>query len=265
MYDYHLHSTNSPDSRMTVDEVCQQAIKVGLKEIAFTDHLDYDCPGEVEFVIDYLRYTREIEDVRKKYHGVLNIVMGLEVGLQPHVMKENEQFVSEHKLDFVIASVHNIDGLGLYNGHFFQEKSRKESYRSYLETLYNMLKSFSHFNVIGHLDAIRRYSGYKDRTMTLKEFPDELDAILHLLVQKGKGIEINSSGFKFGLDDTLPSLEIVKRYRELGGEIVTVGSDAHTVASVGNNLNVAFKVLKSAGFNHVCLFREGNPCNVDLP
>lgn len=265
MYDYHLHSINSADGSLTIDEVCRQAIKMGFKEIAITDHLDYDVPGKEDFLLDYESYTKEIEEAKEKYQGIINIVKGLEIGFQPHVRDKNNNFITKHQFDFVIGSVHNINGLGLFNEDYYQEKTRKNAYTTYLQQVEFMVEKFPYFHVVGHLDVIRRFPGYSDRTMSIPEFKNQLEAILIKLIDSGKGIEVNSSGFRFGLNDTLPTLDVVKRYRELGGEIITVGSDGHRIHSIGSRIEEAFWVLKQAGFNYVCLFRNGKPFKVDLP
>lgn len=265
MYDYHLHSINSPDGWLTIEEVCQIALSMGLKEIAFTEHLDYDCPGNVNLIVDDQKYSRDIQEAREKYHGLLHVVKGLEVGWQPQVTEASAHFITQHHFDFIIGSVHHVNGQELFNGDFCQGRTRDEVYRTYLQAVYNMVKGFPYFHVLAHLDVIRRFKGFSDRTMTTREFPDVLDAILKQLVDTGKGIEVNSSGFRNGLNDTLPGVDVVKRYRELGGEVVTVGSDAHRSQAVGFKIPEAFQVLKEAGFNYVCLFRKGRHIKVPLP
>lgn len=265
MYDYHLHSTNSPDGRLTVNETCEILIDKGFKEIAFTDHVDFDCPGRPDPVLDYERYSREIDQAREIFAGKLEIVKGLEIGLQPKAIPKSIDFVTNHQFDFIIGSVHYVDGLELFNGDFCAGKQREEAYRLYLEAVDRVVESFPYFHVLGHLDVVRRYAGFADRRISIKEFPQLLDRILIKLVESGRGIEVNSSGFRFQLEDTLPSLDVVKRYRELGGQIITVGSDAHRRDAVGYKIEEAYGVVQAVGFNHISLFREGRPINVVLP
>ncbi|ATW23866.1 histidinol-phosphatase HisJ family protein [Candidatus Formimonas warabiya] len=265
MYDYHLHSTNSPDGRLSIEEVCELAIQKGFKEIAFTEHLDYDCPGHIDLLLDYEKYSEEIDRAREKYFGALNIVKGLEMGLQPQVMERNRDFVRKNPFDFIIGSVHHIDGLQLFNGDFCQGKRREEAYRSYLQEVDRLVETFADFHVLGHMDVIRRYPGFDDRTISTREYADLIDSILKKLIRSHRGIEVNSSGFRFKLADTLPTLDVVTRYRELGGEIITVGSDAHRTDAVGYKIEEAYQVLKTSGFNYVCLFRNGAPIKVPLP
>jgi histidinol-phosphatase (PHP family) len=265
VYDYHLHSNNSADGKRSIDEVCSIMIERGFKEIAFTDHLDYDCPAQNDHLLDYDRYSADIEEARQKYGRLIHIIKGMEIGLQPQVVEKNVEYTLKNKFDFVIGSVHHVDNLELFTGDFCQGKIREEAYPYYLEEVCRMVESFHNFHVLGHLDVVRRYKGFENRTMTVEEFPDLIDAILKNLIETGRGIEVNSSGYRHGLNDTLPSLNIVKRFRELGGEIVTVGSDAHRGDAFGYKITESFRVLKEAGFAHVCLFREGNPIMVDIP
>ena len=265
MYDYHLHSTNSADGRLSVDEVCSIMIEDGFQEIAFTDHLDYDCPNKDDLVLDYVRYSADIEEARQKYTGLIHIAKGMEIGLQPQSVEKNIEYTLKNNFDFVIGSVHFVDALELFTGDFYRGKGREEAYPYYLEEVCRMVESFSNFNVLGHLDVVRRFKGFENRTMETDEFSDLIDAILKMLIESGRGIEVNSSGYRYGLNDTLPSLNVVKRFRELGGEIVTVGSDAHRIDAFGYKISESFRVLKRAGFDHVCLFREGKPIMVDIP
>jgi histidinol-phosphatase (PHP family) len=265
MYDYHLHSTYSQDGHLTINEICEILIKKGFKEIAITDHVDYKYAGIKDFVLDYENYSKDIARANERYAGELEIIKGVEIGLQPHTIQENIDFITNHQFDFVIASVHFVNGENLFNGDFCGSRTREKAYREYLHCLADLIESFSYFNVLGHLDVVRRYSGYQDRFITSEEFPDLIDRILRQLVKTGRGIEVNSSGFRFQVDDTLPSLNIVKRFQELGGKIITVGSDAHKKEACGNKIEEAYRVIKDGGFNHICLFREGKPIKVPVP
>lgn len=265
MYDYHLHSTYSQDGHLTINEICEIQIKKGFKEIAFTDHVDYKFAGDRDFVLDYKNYSKDIARAKETYSGVLEIIKGLEIGLQPNTIQQNIDFVTNHQFDFVIASVHFVNGLNLFNGDFCRNRRRKDAYREYLTYLADVVESFPCFNVLGHLDGVRRYPGFEDRLISTEEFPELLDRILIQLINTGRGIEVNSSGFRFQVDDTLPSLNVVKRYRELGGEIITVGSDAHKENACGTKIAEACRVIKAGGFDHISLFRDGKPKKVAVP
>lgn len=265
MYDYHMHSKHSQDGYLTIDEICKVQIKNGFQEIAITDHVDYKFAGCHDYVINDKEYTRDIVEAREKYKGRLEIVKGVEIGLQLNTVQQNIDFVTKHQFDFVIASVHFIKGLNLFNGDFFRNKEKEDAYGEYLQFLLDVITGFPNFNVVGHLDGVLRYPGFQDRVINMDKFSELIDRILIELIDTGRGIEVNSSGFRFGVEDTLPSLNIVKRYRELGGEIITAGSDAHQENTFGVNIEKSFRTIKAAGFDYISLFREGKAIKVSLP
>jgi len=265
MYDYHLHSTYSQDGHLTINEICDIQIRNGFKEIAITDHVDYQFSGHRDFVLDYENYSKDIARAKETYGGELEIIKGVEIGLQPNTIQQNIDFVTNHQFDFVIGSVHFVNSFNLFNGDFCSNRKREDAYREYLQFLEDAINGFQYFNVLGHLDGVRRYPHFEDRVISTEEFPELLDRILIQLINTGRGIEVNSSGFRFQVEDTLPSLNIVKRYRELGGEIITAGSDAHKENACGAKIKEAYGVIKAGGFNHICLFRDGKPIKVHLP
>lgn len=265
MYDYHLHSINSADGRLTVDEVCREMAKQNFREIAITDHLDYNCPGGGDSLLDYQKLSAEIKEARDRYQDQMNIALAIEIGLQPASLIKNQEFLKTHSFDFIIGSIHHVDGLEIFNGDYCRGKKREEAYSHYLEEVLRMVRDFSEFNVLGHLDVIRRFPGFENRRLETGEFSEFLEEILRTLAETGRGIEVNSSGYRYGLDDTLPSVSIVRRFRELGGEIVTVGSDAHRIGTYGYKIGESFRVLKEAGFQYLSVFRQGKPQQVKIP
>lgn len=260
MYDYHIHSAFSTDSNMTMDQACQQAVALGLKEIAFTDHLDIDYPNfNDQFMIDFDLYTQHYNSIKRKYAPYLKVAKGIEIGLQPHTLQQSLDIASAYQFDYIIASTHVVNKLDLHNGDFCRGKSKYQAYRIYLEDMDNCIKRFPMFNVLGHIDLIRRYGDYQDKSMKYADFSDILDDILLWIIENGKGIEINTSGFRYGLNSTLPTLEFLKRYKELGGEILTIGSDAHSIDYIAYKFDLAYDMAREAGFNYVTTFDKMNP------
>jgi len=127
----------------------------------------------------------------------------------------------------------------------------KEKYKNRINIVY--------FNVYGHLDFVSRYGMYDNNSLEYKDYADLIDRILKELISRGKGIEVNTSGFRYGIDTTYPSLTILRRYKELGGEIITCGSDSHTVAGVGAYIDYAYELVKSAGFKYISTFKKQKP------
>lgn len=259
-YDYHVHTNFSEDSSTGIEEMCLGAIERNIVEIAVTDHLDIDYPDrDFKFDLDYAAYSAAIDRAREKYHGSLNIVKGIEIGLQPHVLDECAAFLEGKDFQFVIASVHAVSGMDLSGDEYYRQKTKKAAYTEYLEELLVCIKSFKNFNVLGHVDLLRRYGSYRDKKMKHSDFGDLLDLVFEELICTGRGLEVNTSGFRYSLQSTLPDLDLLIRYRELGGEILTIGSDAHTPHHLAYYFPAAYEVIKKAGFDYITRFPHGKP------
>lgn len=261
-FDYHIHSSFSSDSSMTLEEICNQSIKLGLQEIAITDHHDIDYQDPLAtFLLDKDEYFLAIDKINEIYSNRLTIKKGVELGIQPHILKECSYFVN-NGFDFVIASFHTIQKKDLYNGSFFKKYNQWEAYRTYLKEVLDTIKVYDDFNVIGHLDVIRRYGDFSQvpDLMDDKESHDIIREILVTLIDKAKGIEVNTSGYHFadGLDP-LPSKKILKLYSQLGGEILTIGSDSHYTSQLGYKFNETYELLKECGFKYFTTFSRGKP------
>ena len=162
LIDQHVHSDFSPDSKTSMEKMIRRAVELGLKEITFTDHVDYDYPdinGEL-FEVNYDDYMEEIEKLKSKYSEI-NILMGVEVGYQPHLIERIDKLVNSYPFDFVIGSIHTCDGMDLYTGEFFKGKTKKESYQRYLENIKHCVNNFDNCDVFGHLDVIIRYGKFE--------------------------------------------------------------------------------------------------------
>lgn len=260
MFDCHVHSRFSGDSRMPAETACDRAIELGLKGIAFTDHLDRDYPDfDPIFNIDFDEYNRYMDHLKERYRGRLTVVKGIEIGIQPHVIEDSLKVTRQYDFDFVIGSVHVIDGMDPYYGEFTRGKSQKSAYARYLQEVLYMIEHFHDFDILGHIDYIRRYGDYDVKTLEYKDYPDELDAVLKALVQQGKGMEINAAGFRYGLTPPLLDFQILGRYRELGGDLICIGSDAHAPQHIGHHFTEIRDMLLEVGFKHTVHFEKRKP------
>ncbi len=263
LYDYHTHTNCSPDSNMPLIDLVKSCANHDLKEICITDHIDnyihnrYDVP-------DYAKFSKEIDEVSKKFPQV-NIKLGCELSFVPTMYKEFEEIASGYDFDFIIGSNHECDNVFLYPGtDYFVGRKKNDAFTTYfLEVLQN-IKNVKDFDVYGHVDYIYRYSSYTDNSMNYLDFKDIIDEILKTLIQNGKGIEINTSGIRYGLNDIHPNDDILKRYKELGGEIITVGSDAHRPEHVYMGFDLAYERLKSAGFDYITTFDKRKPSFIKI-
>lgn len=262
--DCHLHSSYSGDSDTSMEEMILQGIAQGLTDMCFTEHNDFgypdtpDGPGSI-FLLNTDSYLYDLIRLKEKYAGQIRLLFGVELGLQPEVMRENAIYAKSYDFDFVIASSHLCHGRDPYYPDFYEGRSEAEAYREYFESILENIKKFSNFDVYGHLDYVVRYGPDKDLNYSYEAYQDIFDEILKLLLDKGKGIELNTKGIQKGMKDFHPCMGVLKRYRELGGEIITIGSDSHNAQHIGEAFDRAADVLKECGFKYYAIFEKRSP------
>lgn len=265
LIDYHLHTNYSGDCKVPMENVVKSAISKGVKEIALTDHVDYDYPNsKYSFLVDFDAYINEFNKLKEKYNKEINMRLGIEMGYQPHIQDKINQLISNYPFDFVICSSHTADKLDFVNGDFFIGKTQKNAYLRYFENVLYSVENFHNYDVYGHLDFINRYGNYENKLLSYSDFTDIIDAILKNIIDTSHGIEINTSGFRYGLGQTHPHFDIVKRYKELGGEILTLGSDAHLTRDISSQFEIVIEYLKSINFKHITTFKGRKPFFIKL-
>lgn len=260
--DFHLHSSFSSDSPTPMEEMIQKGIQLGLPAMCFTEHMDLDFPENSEnltFQVDLPAYREKFCKMQEKYASRIPLYFGLELGLQPHLKEEIPAIAASYDFDFLIGSTHIADRLDPYSPKFYEGRSEYESYLRYFEVILENLTTFSCFDTCGHIDYVVRYGPNKNQNYSYKKYQDVIDAILHLLIDKGIGLECNTAGFKYGLGHPHPTEEILVRYRELGGELLTLGSDAHKPEHLAYDFNHTGELLKSCGFKYYTVFRNRKP------
>lgn len=253
--DYHIHTYYSDDSECLMEDMVKRAIQLNLDEIAFTDHVDYGVKTDLN--CDYRRYFEEIEVLKKKYAGQLIIKAGIEFGVQVGTIQEFIHDFEKYDFDFIILSNHQIGNKEFWNYEYQEGKTQEEYQKSYYQAIYDVIKEYKGYSVLGHLDMIKRYDKYGD-------YPDEkiveyVEPILKQVIADGKGIELNTSSFKYGLKDLMPSRKILKLYHELGGKILTIGSDTHETEHLADQIMEVRKELKTMGFDEFCTFEQMEP------
>jgi histidinol-phosphatase (PHP family) len=258
--DFHLHSSFSGDSQTPQEAVIAAGISQGLSALCFTDHMDADYPcTDVSFELDTENYLASVRELQQRYSGKLSIGAGVELGLQPHLGDYYRSYTRQYDFDFIIGSTHLVDRYDPYYPEFWNIYNKKEGVLRFLEITLENIQAFDSFDVYGHLDYIVRYVPGEDRSFPYADYADLTDEILRLLISTGKGIEINTAGYKAGLGVPNPCPDILKRYRELGGEIITMGSDAHTAEYVGSCMEKAQELLRSCGFRYFTIFKNRKP------
>lgn len=256
--DYHIHSEFSGDSNEKIENIINRAKKLGMEEIAITDHLDLDTNNNSQlFIFDLDRYVETLLNFKEKYKKELKIKIGMEFGIQKHLVEKAKEIEEKYPFDFIISSIHSIDRILIDRPEFWENLTMKEGHEKYLENVFKCAKYNEAFSVFGHLDFISRYGGVdKKGVIGYIAYKDIIDEILKTLIDKGKGIEINTSGIRYKENRFYPADEILKRYKELGGEILTVGSDSHKAEDIGKNFQDVEKKLESLGIKYISSFDE---------
>lgn len=276
--DNHIHSYYSTDSEASMTDIIEEARHMGFESICFTDHMDYNFPSVTEipdFVFDMNKYTSEISllDIE---NPDINIRKGVELGLKEDVVKKCLELTKNYSLDFVIGSTHLVDNIDPYNDEYWVDKTERKAITRYYETTLNNLSLGIDFDVYGHIDYIIRYTpkmkillskGLNDEEYTtecLMPYLDIIEEILKKIISLGKGIEVNTAGLKYGLCHPNPNEKILKLYHELGGEIITIGSDAHEPKHIGYEFDVIPDMLKACGFKYYTEFKNRKPVMITL-
>lgn len=268
--DMHMHTWFSTDSEACPRDMADEAVRKGLKTICFTDHFDKDDLewGE-EGIFDVDAYFVEMQKLQEEYAGKLNIRIGIELGLRTYLKDYYEELTKKYPFDFVIGSVHNVpykkdaEGNILYTDpaaeKLFTDRTDKEAYRLMMKTTLENVRTSDCFQTLGHLDYVVRYGKSREKEYSYTDYADIIDEILKLLIEKEKGLEVNSAGLKYGLPFAHPHPDVLKRYRELGGEIITIGADAHKPEHIAYDFAKAEEILKSCGFKYYTEFFEQKP------
>ena len=234
--------------------IAKKSVEIGLKEICFTDHLEYAVAGStwtVDALVDFGNYKAEISSLKKQFSSVLDIKCGIEIGMHPDTIDKLRDYMKDVELDFIMCSLHEIEPAG------------HQAVAKYLKTMLHCIKKAPHFSVVGHLDFFKRYISYDDEKIFKANF-EILESILKTIIDKGSGIEVNTSGFRYGLGQPLPSRDILTLYKDLGGEIITTGSDAHKLCDLGHNFEYTYDLLKDIGFKYVTTFDNMEPIFIKI-
>ena len=257
MIDYHIHSDVSGDCDTDMLEMAAAASKKGIKEICFTEHLDPDFPGGWDFSLDSDRFEAQIKKARAAFPHI-RIAKGLEAGLDKKTVAEVSEFISKHELDYIIGSQHLVYGMDPFEDPVWGEYTDAQLYEQYLREITENVSGCLFFDALGHLGYLAKAPQSGGRVLRFEDYREQIDTILKILIKNGKGIEVNTSAIPRS-GSPMPEAAIIKRYFELGGIIITVGSDAHRGDAVGRFIPETLELIKSAGFKYVCAFEKRKP------
>ena len=275
--DYHVHTEFSNDSIYPMEEVVKDAISLGIKDICFTDHVDYgpyrdwDDPrgikyrpgdeGEPEQValtnVDYGKYFSMIEKLWDKYQDKIAVKAGTEFGVQTPTIPEYEKLFRSYPFDFIILSIHQAGDQEFWTNEYQSGRTQQEYNEGYYKELLSVVQNYHNYSVLGHMDLIVRYDSYG--VYPFEKLKPLLTEILKTVIADGKGIEVNTSNHRYGLSDMTPSRDILKLYKELGGTIITIGSDSHKKEHLGAYIDWAKEELRKLGYTQFCTFEKMQP------
>lgn len=261
--DCHSHSDFSGDCEAAMADMAEAAIAKSLRYLAVTEHHDLDFPPcGIDFELDIDSYFPHISDLKARLEGRLTLLAGLEIGMQTHLHPVLGGIVGSREYDFILASSHLADGKDPYDAGFFSGRTRDQGYRDYFRSILEQIEGFEDFDAYGHLDYVIRYWPGEDKQFEYKEFQDVLDPILETLIRKGKAIEVNTSGYRYGLGQPHPSYGILQRYYELGGRRITIGSDAHRPEDLASMFREVETRLKAIGFDGYLVHIKRQPFTI---
>ena len=267
LWDCHMHSSFSADSDTPMEVMIHRAVETGLQGITFTEHLDPDypvTPDNLDFSLNIPAYKEKLAELSDIYKDKIQVRFGIELGLQMHLGEYFDSLLSQTPFDFVIGSSHLVHGYDPYYKEYFKGREESACYREYFESILENISAYDGFDVYGHIDYVVRYGPNKNREYSYGRYKDILDEILKKLISMGKGIELNTGGYHYGLGEPNPCTAVIRRYRELGGEIITIGADAHTPDKIACAFDKAASVLEACGFRYYTIFKDRKPEFISL-
>lgn len=262
--DMHVHSYFSSDSKELPEAIIDTAIAKGFSYVYFTDHHDMDFPvnpaePSMDFQLDFDIYIKKLSELRELYRNKIEVRLGVEQGICPETAPRIAELSNAYPFDFIIGSSHlsSLTNGDPYYPSYYVGKSNVEAYREYFMSEVENVKLTDGFDVYGHLDYAVRYCPDSTFEYHFDDYRDIFEVLLKSLIEKGKGIETNTAGIaKIGYPH--PHIEALKLYKELGGEIITIGSDAHKKEDIGFGFDTAAKLLQTVGFKYYTVFKNRN-------
>ncbi|WP_346354820.1 histidinol phosphate phosphatase [Azotosporobacter soli] len=250
LFDTHLHTTFSTDSRMTLAEAADAAEKKGIG-IIVTEHMDIGYPEKNAFVFDVQEYFSQYEAKRSE-----NMLLGIEIGMMLAQHQPAQTIIDEYPFDFVIGSIHFVDEQDIYQPSFYQEREKSETYGRYFESMAECIGRYRGIHTLGHIDYICRYAPYENKEIEYAAMREWIDPVLKKAAECELAMEINTRRLN---SETVHSLlPVYRRFAELGGKMATIGSDSHRPEDVGRGLGDALALADAVGLQAV-YFKNGKP------
>ncbi len=265
--DCHLHTSFSGDSVAPMESMIQSALARGLKTMCFTEHLDYDYPAQedgIDFLLDTDAYRQCFLKLRDRYASDIELRFGIEIGMMPYLAPRCQALIDSEPFDFVIMSTHLVDGLDPYDPIFFEGKTEFEAYSGYFQTIPENIAAFKNFDTYGHIDYVVRYGPNQNRNYTYEKYEAFLRPALRAIIDSGKALEVNTGGFREGLGQPHPQMDVLRAFKAMGGELITIGSDAHDPRHIAFGFKETEDILQDLGFRYYAVYKNRKPQMVKL-
>lgn len=264
--DMHTHTSFSSDSKADINLQIEKAIQLGMSHIAITDHHDIDYPPwhSTYLLENEDKYVETIQSLKDIYKGRINVILGVEIGIQTHIVDEINAFIKKFPFEFIIGSTHCFERKDTEDQSLYNFRSKEAAIYKYFETVFENISKFKNFDVVGHLDFVLRDIPGKNKGFSYNTYSDILDNILNEIIYSGRGIECNTKSLFVGMGEPSPDRSIIKRYKELGGEIITFGSDAHDSERIGCSFSIASEIVKECGFKYYTVYENRKPIFIKI-
>ena len=251
MFDCHMHTKISTDSKMEIEEALVKSRELNLG-LVITEHMDLNYPEEGKFIFDPADYFKEYSSYRNE-----KLLLGMELGMQEICVAEGKNIVEKYAFDQIIGSIHIVNGIDIYQKVYYEGKSKYEAYSEYLLAMAKNLKLYNFVDTLGHIDYITRYAAVADKEIYFEEYRELIDEVLKIVISNGQAIELNTKRLnqKAAADNLF---KIYSRYKELGGRLITIGSDAHVAENIGNSFSIAKEFTDNIGLSAV-YFKNRKP------
>lgn len=262
--DTHTHTDNSYDGHHSAMYLCERAEMAGLRAITFTDHVEIDYYKSGHFDKSAVQSYFETAKARSAFRGKLIVCSGIELGQPMYDVKTAEVVVGALKYDQVIGSVHNLRGLKDFMWLDYNEYDPADVVRQYFDEVM-LMTAWNEFDTLAHLTYPLRYiKGDHGIDLDLTPYTPVIDDILRTLAKNGRALEINTSGLRQKIGEPMPSEHFVRRFKELGGEYITIGSDAHYADHLGAGIPEGMAMAERCGFNCITLFQQREPIQIPI-
>lgn len=265
-FDLHTHTSFSFDGEYGAEEMVFRAYELGIKHYAITDHVEIN-----EYHLPEFRYPEILKEAKavipglvEEYKGRIDLIRGVELGQPVHDTTLAERILSEGQYDYIIGSCHMIRG---YQDFYFLDYDENDPVKlldSYFDELIEMAE-WGKFDTLAHITYPLRYIvGDKGKRIDMTRYEKQLERLYSTIIGKGIALEINTSGLRQNIGETLPGEELLRKYYNMGGRLITMGSDAHKPEDIGKGIAEGIALAKKIGFYAVSVYKNRKPIMIEI-